>query len=290
MKNFTVLKTCMLVLASFAMIPLYGQINVPDLSPRCQMVQSIGFGTVKVDYSRPSMNKRVVFGELVPFGQIWRTGANKATLITFSEDVFLNDHEVSKGTYSLFTIPGEKVWTIILNRNTNLWGSYNYDKAEDYLRFEVKTAKLKDHVESFTIDIGEHTRTTANIMMSWENTLVKFKIGTNADQTVVAEIEGKLDNPMVEVANTYYAAANYYLDTHRDIDKAMTWVNKSMEIGGEDGYKLLLKAKIYAEKGQYQKAIQHARKTIDMASMDANQKNLVIAAEKLVDKWKVSPN
>ncbi|NND05502.1 MAG: DUF2911 domain-containing protein [Saprospiraceae bacterium] len=290
MKKFTVLKTCLLVLATFAMIPLHGQINIPDLSPRCQLVQSIGFGKVKVDYSRPSMNKRVVFGEVVPFGQIWRTGANKATLITFSEDVLLNDHKVSNGTYSLFTVPGKKVWTIILNRNTNLWGTDNYDEAKDYLRFEVKTAKLTDHVESFTIDIVEHTRTTANIMISWENTLVKFKIGTYADQIVVAEIEQKLKNPMTDVANTYYAAATYYLDTHRDIDQAMTWVNKSMEIGGEDGYKLLLKAKIYAEKSQYQRAIQHARKSIDMASMDENQKNLVIAAEKLVDKWKMSPN
>lgn len=285
MKKQIFLKTFLLLWACFGLLTLDAQIVFPDLSPRATLTQKVGFGEITVDYSRPSMRGRVIFGDLVQFGEVWRTGANQSTRISFQEDVFLNEHKVPGGTYSLFTIPGEHEWTIILNTATRLWGAYGYNSNKDLLRFTVPVNNLPVHVESLTIDIGELTQTTGSVMISWENTLVKFQIGTDADARIVEEIQKKLKNPMVTVANTYYSSANYYLETHRDPQQAMLWADKAIEISGETSSHMTLKAKIYAELDQYQKAVQYAKKAKEQAMKEGNE-NLVEMNQLLIEKWR----
>jgi tetratricopeptide (TPR) repeat protein len=285
MKKLNYLITFLMMWAGLLLIPLQAQINMPDLSPRCTFTQKIGFGEVTIDYSRPSMRGRTIFGDLVPFNELWRLGANEATAITFTEDVFINDHEVTKGMYLLFAIPGHDEWTFVLNKAYRLWGKYGYDQNKDVLRFKSKVEKLPIHVETFTIDIGEMTSTTGHVMVSWENTRVKFQIGTDADTRIVEEINKKLKNPTVVLGNTYFSAANYYLKTHRDIDQAMAWIDKAIEINGENGNYLNLKAQIYAEMDDYSKATQWAKKSIAKAKLEENE-YLVDMNEELIEKWK----
>jgi hypothetical protein len=285
MKVFTSLKAVFFIFSCFGMLSSFAQINMPPLSPRSEIIQNVGFGTIRVDYSRPSMRGRVIFGDLVPFNELWRTGANECTTISFSENVFIEEQKVPAGKYSLFTIPSEKNWTIVLNKDANLWGTNGYDKKFDLLRFDVMTEPLPEHVETFTIWFGDLTQATARMYMEWENTMVSFMISTDADQRIVTEIEDRLRDPMVDVANTYYSSANYYLLTNRDLDQALTWIDKAIEINGEKSFYLNLKAKVYARQDKYGKAVQVARKALELAKLEKNEYQVMLN-EKLIEKWK----
>lgn len=285
MKVLTSLKAFLLLVACFGMLSSFAQIETPPMSPRSEFKQNVGFGTITIDYSRPSMRSRVIFGNLVPFNELWRTGANECTTIAFTENVFLEKSVVPAGKYSLFTIPGKEKWTIILNRENNLWGTNGYDSQRDLMRFDVLPESLAEHVETFTIGLGEITFASARLMMEWENTRVSFLISTDADKRIITKIQEKLRDPMVDVANTYYSSANYYLMTHRDLDQAMAWIDKAMEINGEKSFYLSLKAKIYAEQDKYSRAIQFARQALEQARIE-NDQNQISVNEQLIKKWK----
>ena len=285
MKALTSLKAMLLVAACFGMLSSFAQINIPPLSPRSEIIQNVGFGTVRIDYSRPSMRGRVIFGDLVPFNELWRTGANECTTISFSENVFIDEKKVPAGKYSLFTIPSEKRWTIILNRDYNLWGTNGYNSQKDLIRFDVVPELVAEHVETFTIIPGDITYATTKLIIEWENTRVSFLISTDADKQIVTKIQEKLRDPMVEVANIYFSSANYYLTTNRDLDQAMAWINKAIEINGEKSYYLSLKAKIYAEQDKYSRAIQFARQALEQARIENDQYQIEVN-EQLIKKWK----
>lgn len=285
MKN-NIIHTCLLLLLGVLMaVPAAAQIDLPPLSPEGYVKQKVGFVTVEVNYSRPSMRGRAVFGELVPYGEIWRTGANSSTKLKFSQEVTLNDHKVPAGEYALYTIPGEKEWTIILSKNTKLWGAYGYKEADDLVRFNAMPEKTAYHFETFTIDIGELTGTTATMQLLWENTVVRVNLGTRTDEEVVAKIEEQLDNPMVHVGNNYFAAANYYLRTHRDLDQAMTWIDKAIELNGVTPWYMDTKAEILVEQGDYAEAIKIANQGIESAKKDGSQDAYIKSLEIKVDKW-----
>ena len=289
MRKLNYLSTLLLMWAGLLCVPMQAQITLPDLSPRCTYTQKVGFGEVTVDYSRPSMRGRVIFGDLVPYNELWRLGANEATAITFSEDVYIQEKKVDKGMYLMFAIPRKDQWTIIINKAYRLWGKYGYDENKDVMRFDIKPIKLPMHVETFTIEIGDISTNAANVMMSWENTMIKFKVGTDADARIVEEIDKRLKNPQLTLANTYYSAANYYLITHKDIEQAMDWIDMAIATKGERPGYLNLKAKIYAEMGDYDKAIQYARKSMAMAKQD-DMMMLAEMNEILINKWKEKPN
>lgn len=285
MKVLTSLKAMLLLVACFGMLSSFAQINTPPLSPRAEIIQNVGFGSVRVDYSRPSMRGRVIFGDLVPFNEIWRTGANECTTISFSENVFIEENKVPAGKYSLFTIPSEGKWTIILNKEVNLWGTNGYDMNLDLLRVDVLTEVLPEHIETFTITLGDMTQATCRLYMEWEHIRASFMISTDADQRIVREIQDRLRDPMVDVANTYYSSANYYLMTNRDLDQAMTWIDRAIEINGERSYYLNLKAKIFADQDKYSRAVQYARKALELAKLEKNEYQVMLN-EKLIKKWK----
>ncbi len=264
---------------------LNAQLEIPPLSPRGLTSQQVGFMKVEIDYSRPSMRGRTIFGELVPYGKMWRTGANACTKISFSEDVTLEGQRVPAGRYALLTIPGEKEWTIILNKNLKLRGLNGYDAKHDLVRFKVMPKMLDYHFETFTIDVGEVTQTSATLQLLWENTVVRINMGTGADEKIVAQIEEKLNNPMVHIGNTYFGAAAYYLQTHRDMDQAMEWVDKAIEINGDSWSYLHLKGSILAEKGEYRKAIQVGQDAVAAAEKEGSSAGKD-RAEASIEKWK----
>lgn len=239
------------------------QLKTPQPSPSASITQTVGLIDVKIDYSRPGMKGRTVFGGIVPFGEIWRTGANKATAITLPEDVKIGGKDVKAGSYSIFTIPNETEWTIIINNNTELWGAGAYKQEEDAARFTVKPTKITDAYETFTIDFSDLTSNSAHINLIWENTKVAFKIETNANEAVEAQIKEILvDGPS---AGTYYGAARYYLDNDKDLKQALTWIDVAIEKNPNAFWYIHQKAKIQGKLGMKKEAIATAQKSMEMA-------------------------
>jgi len=283
MINLNVYSLC-LALTLFFAYTSNGQIEVPPLSTRCEIKQKVGFTEVLIDYSRPSMRQRVIFGELVPFNKVWRTGANEATTISFSEDVRLNGEFVPSGKYTLLTIPREDRWVIILNTDTSLVGTRGYVSDRDIIRFDVESEKIHEHYETFTIDLGELTQSTANIRLIWENTLVKFLLGTQADQEVMKQIEANLKNPMAKMSQMYFTAANYYFNTHRDMQQALEWVDECINIGGEQYWVLRLKSQILAEQEDWKGAIRVAKRSLTLAE-EAGSEEYMEMNRQSIRKW-----
>lgn len=227
MKNILVL--VLLVLVGFA---APAQVLTPQPSPAASTSTVVGLTDVKIDYSRPSAKGRKIFGDaatvLVPYGKIWRTGANTGTKITFSDDVKVEGIAVPKGEYLIFSWPGASEWTLSLYKDIRLGGNTDaYDKAQEAANFKVKPAKLTESVETFTINIGDIAadNKTAKVQIAWENTSVKFTIAVDYDAKVMKSIEANTKvNP-----NNYYSAAVYYLENGKDLKQALEWVNKAVE-------------------------------------------------------------
>jgi len=260
------------------------QLTTPQPSPSASIEQVVGLTEVEIEYSRPGMKGRKIFGDLVPFGEVWRLGANKSTIIELGDDVKIGGKEVKSGEYSMFAIPGESEWTIIINTNLTLWGSDGYKKEEDVARFTVKPTKITDAIESFTIDFSHFTSNSANINFSWENTRVSFPIETNANEAVDKQIKELLvDGPS---AGTYYGAVRYYLENDKDMDLALTWINKAIDKRPEAFWYVHQKAKVQAKLGDKKGAIATATKSMEMAKKAENDYGYVANNEKLIKELK----
>ena len=241
----------------------FAQLQTPQPSPTATISQKVGLSDVKITYSRPGMKDREIFGNLVPYGEIWRTGANKATEISISDDVKIGGKDVPAGAYSLFTIPGENEWTIILNKNTELWGAGNYKQEDDAARFTVKPTKLSEPVESFTIDFGHFSGSDAHLMLMWENTKVSIPIKTNTNAMVEKQIkEILIDGPS---AASYAGAAIFYLENDKDLNQALDWMNKALEKRPDAFWYIHQQAKILGKLGKKKEAIAAAEKSMEMA-------------------------
>ena len=164
------------------------QLQMPQASPSAKISQKVGLTDVTVDFSRPSTKGRKIFGELVPYGEIWRTGANGATILTFSTEVIIGGQKVPAGSYALYSIPGKASWTMILSKNTKLWGAIGYNQSEDQLRFTVTPSKTSKKYESFEISFNNLTDNSADLSVKWEQTRVDFTIATEVDPIVMADI------------------------------------------------------------------------------------------------------
>ncbi len=253
----------------FAITGTFAQIQKPAPSPSCKITQSIGLIKVDVDYSRPSAKGRKIFGGLVPFGEMWRTGANSSTKITFSDDAKVGGVALPKGTYALYTIPDEKQWTIIFYKNTTLGGvpGDKYKEEDVAAKFTVPAMTQRDLVESFTIGFNNLRNTGGDLEISWEYTKVTMPITLDTDAKVIASIKEEMDGPS---ANSYYMAAQYYFEEKKDMKTALDWVTKSIEKGGEKFFILRLKSQIQAELGQYKDAIATAERSAELAKAENN--------------------
>lgn len=282
MKKLTYL-SALLMLIAFA--PASAQIKTPAASPGCKVSQDVGLIKVDVEYSRPSAKGRKIFGDLVPFGDMWRTGANASTKVTFSDEAMAGGIKLPKGTYAFYTIPGEKEWTIIFYKNTTFWGApepKDFKEEDVAARFSVPVMAISDRVESFSMNFDNIKNNGADLVLSWENTKVVVPITVDTDAKVVADIKAAMEGPS---ANSYWAAGRYYFEEKKDMKQALEWVNKAMEKGGEKFWMLRVKAQIQAELGMHKDAIATAEKSIQMAKAESND-DYVRMNEKSIAEWK----
>lgn len=246
------------------------QIQMPQASPSAKIAQKVGLTDVTVDYSRPSTKDRKIFGELVPYGQVWRTGANGATVLSFSTDVIIGGKTIPAGQYALYSIPGKTEWTMILSKNIKLWGAIGYDQNEDVIRFKAQPSKLSKKNETFEISFANMTDTGSDLSLKWENTRVDFRVETEVDPLVMAQIKEFVIDGNNTDPGLLYSAASYYYTNSKDMNQAYNWINESVE---EDPkyWTMHLKAKIEAALGKKTDAVETAEVAIDLAEEAGNQ-------------------
>ncbi|MCT4698059.1 DUF2911 domain-containing protein [Tenacibaculum haliotis] len=204
------------------------QIKTPAPSPSSKLEQTVGLSDVTVEYSRPGMRGRTIFGDLVPHGKVWRTGANENTKVTFSTDVTIDGKELKKGTYALYTKPGKTSWEVIFYTDATNWGTpQKWDASKVALSTTVKADMMPMKIETFTITIDDITNSSAVLGMLWENAYVGVKFNTPTDKAVEASIAATMQGPK---AGDFYSAAVYYLQSGKDIKKAATWINKAVDM------------------------------------------------------------
>jgi hypothetical protein len=258
------------------------QLKLPALSPTCKIVQDFSTSTIEISYSRPSTRGRVIFGNVVPYGSVWRTGANAATKLKFGEDVNIGGKDVKAGEYAIYTIPGKEEWEVILNKGTGNWGAYGYDTANDIARFKVKSRAAEKTVHTFTMNIGNITYTSCNLELAWEKTKLVIPITANNNERLVKDIDKAINNPNIP----YFSAANYYNETNQKLDLAYEYVNKAIATNPKAYFMWDLKARIAQKLGKKEDAIAAANKTIETSKGDAAENEYRHKGEKILNAYK----
>lgn len=270
-------KILMLTLMVGMMFTSYGQgIKIPAPSPGQTIKQDFSLSSIEVVYSRPVMKGRKIFGDIVPFGKLWRTGANSPTKFTFGEDVKVAGQSLKAGSYQVMSIPSEKSWVIIFSKGTN--GVFNYNASEDVLKVTVPSTMLANSVESFSIQFSDVSSNKLNIQMAWEKTSVSIPVETDVD----SKIMGSIDRAMNIDSKPYFEAASYYFETGRDIKKALEWATKAAEANPTAYWVFHLKAKIQVKTGDKVGAKVTALKSIELAKAGKND-DYVALNQKLID-------
>ena len=259
---------------------LTAQVRTPRPSPKASLMQAVGLTDVTINYNRPGVKGRAIWGALVPYDKVWRTGANEATTIEFSEDVWINGNKLAKGLYSLHTIPTASQWTIIFNSVAQQWGSYSYDAAKDVLRVQV-TPEPGEHREWMTFEIPEMTTDTAKIAIRWEKIVVPFTVDTKSTERTLAAFKTAMQPDW----RTPYNAADFAYNNKGVVtDQELSdWLNKSIATN-ENTANLWLKARVLQRAGKKAEAIQAAEQAIAKARPD--QADFVAEIRKNVDNWK----
>ncbi len=260
------------------------QIQTPAPSPSAKVEQRIGFTDVIVEYSRPSMKGRVIFGGLVPYDEIWRSGANAATKITFSEDVIFGGAEMTKGSYALLSKPGMSTWSFMLYPHNNTSFSSYIESDVQPITITATPYKMPEgvHVQSLMMGFDNLTSGGGDYFLLWDNTYVPVSIKVNTDKTVEASISKVMAGPS---AGDYYAAASYYLNEGKDLNQALEWVNKSIDMGNEKYWVLRAKSLIQAGLGDKQGAIATATLSLQLATKEDN-KDYIRMNEASIAEWK----
>ncbi|MGB5436754.1 MAG: DUF2911 domain-containing protein [Maribacter sp.] len=262
-------KLVFLVSVFLVSMTMEAQITTPQPSPSSTLKQTVGLTDVTIEYSRPSMRGRTIFGDLVPYDKLWRTGANKNTTIEFSTDVTIDGQELKAGSYAIFTKPGASSWEIIFYSDTNNWGTpQKWDDSKVAAKTNAEVQAMPMDVESFMIVIDELSNDSATLGILWEKTYVGVKFEVPTDATVVESITKVLDGPG---GNDYYAAAVYYASTGKDINKAKEWMDKAMAMTKEPAYwQLRQQSLIQAKAGDKKGAIATAKKSLAGAEAAGN--------------------
>lgn len=248
----------------------FSQVKTPAASPAAKIQQTVGLTEVTLEYSRPSAKGRNIFGNLVPFGKMWRTGANANTIITFSDNVIIEGKTVPKGEYALYVTPKPDAWEIYLYTDTNNWGlpeKWNEEKIA--LKTTAKPTTLSNYIETFTIGINALDNEYGHLDIAWEKTLVSIKFEVPTAKIAMESIEKALSGPDAE---DFYNAANYYYQSNADIHKALEWINKAIAIRGKEVpfWYLRLKSLIQAKAGDKKGAIETAQRSLDAAEKAGN--------------------
>jgi hypothetical protein len=261
------------------------QIPFPQPSPTATVSQNFATSKIELSYSRPGAKGRKVFGDVVPFGQVWRTGANGATTISFGDDVKLNGMEVKAGKYGLLTIPGQSEWTIIITKDLTVTNASAYKQENDVVRLKVNPVSVATPVETFTIEVANMKSNEADVVLKWENTTVSFKVSADID----AKLNKMIDETMAKDSRPYFQSANFYYENGKDLNKALEWVNKAADANPDAYWVLHLKAKIQKGLKDYNGAVASATASMEKAKTggdDAYVKN----NEKLLTEIKALPD
>lgn len=251
-------------------------LRTPQPSPTQTVKQDFGISSVELIYSRPGMKGRKIFGDLVPYGKVWRTGANNATRIKFADDVTIGGQTLKAGEYALYTIPNEKEWEIIINKGSANWGT-EYKQEDDLLRIKAKATQLDHPVETFTIQFANVKSNSADLQILWDKTSVAVPITTDVDKKVMAQ----LDNIMNRDNRPYFSAAMYYMETGRDLNQAVAWFDKAYEQNPKAFWVLHQKANALAKLGKKDEARTTAQKSMEIAKSEKND-DYVKLNEKLI--------
>lgn len=278
------MKKILLLSAIFCYSFISAQIKSPQPSPTATITQKVGVSNISVEYSRPGAKGREIFGGLVNYGKMWRTGANKATKITFNENCVFGGAKVKKGSYSLFTIPGEKEWTVVLNKNTELWGVGEYDEENQVCSIVAKAINTKDFTESFTIDFGTFQSFSAIMSLKWANTRIDIKI-----ESLEAK---KLEKQYLELltkgpsANDYYNGAKFFADNTSEYEMALEWINTAIKKRPDAFWMQFHKARILKKMGNNKESILVAEGVIELAREKKDDYGYIKRSEDLIKSIK----
>ena len=278
------MKKILLLSAIFCYSFISAQIKSPQPSPTATITQKVGVSNISVEYSRPGAKEREIFGGLVSYGKMWRTGANKATKITFNENCVFGGAKVKKGSYSLFTIPGDKEWTVVLNKNTELWGVGEYDEKNQVCSIVSKAIETKDFTESFTIDFGTFQSFSAIMSLKWANTKIDIKI-----ESLEAK---KLEKQYLELltkgpsASDYYNGAKFFADNTSEYEMALEWINTAIDKRPDAFWMQFHKARILKKMGNKKESISVAEEVIALAKEKKDDYGYIKRSEDLIKSMK----
>ena len=272
--------------AVLAQTPAAPKLEFPQASPLASVSQRIGLTDIQVTYNRPGAKGRVVFGGLVPYGHVWRTGANNATKISFSTPVKLNGATVPAGTYELFTIPGKDEWTVIIHKNMSQWGAYTYDQKNDVARIKAVPVALTNGVETLGISFNDLRDESGTLNIAWEKVRVPVTISVDVKSTLVPQIEAVMASGGDKLP--YAEASMYYLANDLDLQKAAAWMDAAIAANPQAFYLVYRKALILEKMGDKAGAIAAAQKSIDGANQagGAIKEEYVALNEALINRLK----
>ena len=262
--------------------PAAAQLKLPPASSSQTITQGLGISTVTLKYSRPNMNERKVFGGLVPYGEVWRTGANNLPILIFDGAVTIAGTRVEAGTYGLLTIPEKDKWTVILSKNSEQWGAYTYSAEEDLLRFDVKPEQLSKPVETFTISFSDVQPQSARLNIAWDQTRIGFELTVDQDTEIMASIAEAMKGDK----KPYFQAAQYYYSTDKDIQQALEWVNEADKTPNPAPYIKYWKARIQLKAGDKQGAIETATQGIEIAKQQNNEEYVKLNGQVIAEAKK----
>ncbi|MBK7428040.1 MAG: DUF2911 domain-containing protein [Saprospiraceae bacterium] len=277
MKNLFI--CCMIALTCFSGFSAMAQaIKTPAASPMQTIRQDFALSSIEINYSRPAKKGRVIFGDLVPYGKLWRTGANAVSKIKFGEDVTVGSVAVKAGEYAIYTIPNKDSWEIILNKGLTNWGVDGYKESDDVARFKVKPETSAIAYESFTFLIDGVLSEDSKISMAWDKTMVSFSVKANIQEKIYSQIE----EVMTKDKRPYFQSASYYYENDKDLKQALAWTDKAIEQSPDAFWVVHLKAKIQAKMGDKKAAKATAEQSIKLAQKAENQ-DYVALNLKLID-------
>lgn len=244
------------------------KLSIPPLSPTTRIHQNFSTSSIDLTYSRPSLRGRTAFGGVVPYGTVWRTGANTITKVRFGEEVKINGQAVPAGAYALLAIPDAKEWTFILNRDTAQWGTYEYKQALDVLRVKARPTKLAAPVETMSLTVENLRPATADLVLSWDRTQVALPLTADPDRVVMAQIAQAMQGEK----KPYVSAWQYYYNTGKDLTPAIGWTEEFIKANPESGYYgYYWKAKLLQKQGKNPEAIAAANKSLELVKDDKNE-------------------
>lgn len=275
------MKKFFLLAATICSLNAFAQINMPQPSTTQKITQAFGMGSIELTYSRPNINGRSLLKEnsdLAPLNKLWRTGANAATRLKFTDNVTIGGKRLDTGSYVLYTIPGKDTWEVILNKGLTNWGTDGYKEAEDVVRFKVKADKATGNTETFTMQFANIAFESCDLNITWGGTSVRIPISTNVKDRLRAQVEKALSAEKVN-PNAYYPAANFYYEWDKDMTKALNAATKATEVNQNGFWIFLLKAKIQRDMGDKVGAKASAEKCIELATTAKNDEYVKLGSE-----------